>query len=323
MRVILATADWSAKHPIITITTVILLSFGLVVIGLFTNFSVDVDEDVLWTPRGTRPLSHNDWINDKSGFPTTPRRMYLLIHADGQNVVSMEAIKRSFTAFDTVRNTPKYDMVCAATATHKACEIVGVTQFWNNSVTEYEAAITTDQQLITILSNETFPDGTPVDRNTVLGFADFDASGQITSAKSFFINIDFPETTDAEAFEADALDNVLALKDAWMAEPNNIFRVEIFAERSFADEFTQAIVNDIPLVPAVFVVMSIFTCIVFFRRDWVYSRSLMGFGAVVSVLLAIMTGYGLMFVIGVPFTSMSQVSRARASCLVSHPSRAR
>jgi uncharacterized BrkB/YihY/UPF0761 family membrane protein len=62
--------------------------------------------------------------------------------------------------------------------------------------------------------------------------------------------------------------------------------------------FTRAIVDDIPLVPIVFVVMAIFTSLVFWKKDKVQSRSLLGFGAVVTVLLSIISGYGLQFLIG-------------------------
>merc|ERR1712232_359347 len=53
--------------------------------------------------------------------------------------------------------------------------------------------------------------------------------------------------------------------------------------------------------------MSMFTGLVFFRRNWVHSRVLLGSGAVCSVFLSIMVGYGILFIIGVPFTSMTQV----------------
>jgi len=38
-----------------------------------------------------------------------------------------------------------------------------------------------------------------------------------------------------------------------------LWTLEFFAERSFDDEFERAIVKDIPLVPMIFVIMSIFT----------------------------------------------------------------
>lgn len=50
---------------------------------------------------------------------------------------------------------------------------------------------------------------------------------------------------------------------------------------------------------------------VFFKKDRLYSRSFRGFCGVVSVLLGLMAGYGLMFVCGVPLTQMTQVRRIR------------
>lgn len=66
-----------------------------------------------------------------------------------------------------------------------------------------------------------------------------------------------------------------------------------------------------PLLPVVFVLMSILCVIIFSRRDAVLSRSWLGFGAVVTVLLAIIASFGLLFAIGVPFTSLTPV---RVSC---------
>jgi hypothetical protein len=77
----------SAQNPMTTIATVIILSIGLFVIGLVTNFSVDVDEDVLWTPKDSKPVQHMDWIENESGFPKVPRYFHLFFHQDGGNVL--------------------------------------------------------------------------------------------------------------------------------------------------------------------------------------------------------------------------------------------
>ena len=53
--------------------------------------------------------------------------------------------------------------------------------------------------------------------------------------------------------------------------------------------------------------MSIFTALVFWKRDKVRSQSLLGFSAVISVLLSLFSGFGLLFIIGVSFTSMTQI----------------
>ena len=53
--------------------------------------------------------------------------------------------------------------------------------------------------------------------------------------------------------------------------------------------------------------MAVFTSLIFSRRHKVLSRSLLGLAAVVSVLLSIMSGFGLIFLCGVPFTPVTQL----------------
>mmetsp|Transcript_11132 Transcript_11132/g.17036 ORF Transcript_11132/g.17036 Transcript_11132/m.17036 type:complete len:181 (-) Transcript_11132:809-1351(-) len=65
--------------------------------------------------------------------------------------------------------------------------------------------------------------------------------------------------------------------------------------------------RDIILFPCVLLLMSVFCCLIFSKRHKVESRGLLGVGAVVSVLLAIGTAYGLLFIVGVPVTAITQV----------------
>ena len=119
--------------------------------------------------------------------------------------------------------------------------------------------------------------------------------------------IALPNTDDAIDFEAKAIDAILTLRDQLKSEGGNDFHLDIYADSSFDEEFYRAIIDDIKLVPVIFIIVTIFTCYVFSRWDWVFSRSLLGFGAVASVLLSIMSGYGLVFYIGIPFTGITQI----------------
>ena len=58
-----------------------------------------------------------------------------------------------------------------------------------------------------------------------------------------------------------------------------------------------------------FVVMAILCIAVFARKDPVFSRAWLGFGAVITVLLALIASFGLLFTIGVPFTNLTPVRR--------------
>jgi len=302
----------AAANPKRTIGSILFLSIGLLVIGLLTNFDIDVDEGVLWTPENSRPIQHSNWIDNQSGFPEEPRSFVMLFHSNGDNVLGQKQVDHIFEALDAVRNLPKYDDVCAeADYVNRegvtTCEISGVTAFWNETAAIFQEQVQSDDVAIAQMSAKFYPDGTPVSQLDILGLPERDANGLLSKAQSYIVVIDLPDTDDAEAFETDALDVVQALDEKWEAESGNSFRVEVTAERSFSDEFTRAIVDDIPLVPIVFVIMSIFTCAIFFKTDKVRSRCLLGLSAVVSVFLSIATGYGLMFVSGAPFTSMTQI----------------
>jgi len=316
-KVVCWMADSAAANPKMTIAIGIVLAFELAIIGVLTNFYLEIDGDVLWTPTPSRVLSHGDYMANQAGFPSPPRFSLFSVHANGGNVLAdpQEGVQRVFTLLETVTGTAGYDNVCKeATVTMKdengdvTCGINSITKYYNYSLANFESEINNNADVLTQISQPTYPDGTPVEVKSIMGRPQYDSSNQLlTSAQIFIMNVNFPETDAAYDFEEVMLDNVLALQEQWIAETGNPYRLEVFAERSFDDEFGRAIIADIPLVPLIFVVMSIFTGLVFFRKNWVHSRCLLGFGAVCSVFLSIMVGYGIMFIIGVPFTSMTQI----------------
>eukprot|EP00980_Cylindrotheca_fusiformis_P002165 scaffold493_cov88-Cylindrotheca_fusiformis.AAC.1 len=320
-KAVVFTSDIAAKNPKTSVILGIAMALVLLVIGVFTNFSVEVDRDVLWTPTPSAVLSHGGWLADDSGFPSPPRWFMMTVHADGQNVISLadEGIERVFKALDVAVNVDGYSEVCKeATITMQdnekgetTCRIHSVTRFWNYTQESFGTQLSNweNSDVIERVSALEYPDGTPVDEMQIMGNVKRDAVGKVVSAQTFIINIAIPEVEDkALAVEERMLDILLDLQDQWDKDTGNVFRLELFGKRSFDDEFNRAIIADIPLVPLIFIVMSLFTCfIVFYKRDWVYSRCMLGFGAVCSVLFSIIFGYGLLFIIGVPFTSMTQV----------------
>eukprot|EP00934_Nitzschia_sp_Nitz4_P003895 Nitzschia sp. Nitz4//scaffold242_size29646//22986//25981//NITZ4_008053-RA/size29646-processed-gene-0.14-mRNA-1//1//CDS//3329543821//3885//frame0 len=306
---------YAATNPKRTLATIVPMSLLIVVLGMVTNFNIDVNEDTLWSPIGSYPVAHMNWINDQSGFPAYPRYFQLTVHADGQDVVSIEGVNRMFTVLDTLMDTPGYDELCLAGTVPlpdgtMTCTISSPSAFWNHSLEIFQEQVQEEQDINIAFSSEFYPDGAPVDLPGVLGHVTYDSDGIVESAPIYIMRFDLPredDETDAEDFEEVVLDKLGRIRQAWENESGNPFRLEYFADRSFSDEFERAIVKDIPLVPVVFIIMSIFTSMVFFKRDLVQSRTVVGFGAVCSVLLAIMTGYGLLFIFGVPFTSMTQI----------------
>lgn len=306
-RFLVGIAGHSARYPKTYVVSTILISLGLATAGLFTNFNLETNEDVIWTPSNSRAQSHGYWINNESGFDAEPRFFLLLIHREGSNVLELEGVKRTFEALDTIRETEGYDDLCKEFYGETPCPIYSPTKFWNDKAEEFEENISTDGEAFEALSASTFPNGEVVVQNQIIGSPTEDENGSLKGAESLRVTINLPPLPERSAdFEEKALDKLFELRDAW-TEDGSGYVVQFFCERSFPDEFERAIINDIPLVPAAFFIMSVFTCIIFWRRDWVNSRILLGFGAVTAILLALLSGYGIMFLIGVPFTSMTQI----------------
>lgn len=332
LQPIFVISDHAARNPKLYILFTIVFSLGIMVLGLFTNFTEETSDDI-WTPQNARSLSHGKWVDDDSNFPKEDRAAVIIVHRGGKNLfgddendnsLAAESARRMFLALDEWRNTDRFDELCDfsdyvhPTTGATTCQVIGASAFWNDSYDDFTAALQSagsgneNDLVMTTMSAKTYPWGGKVDFDQIIGYNSFDTdgSGLLNFGQSYVTIVLMPPESIAsesfsESFERAAIDRILDLQDAWDAEPGNTFKVEIIAERSFEDEFGRAVTGDLPLLPLVFILMSVLCIALFARRDKVLSRSWLGFGAVVTVLLAIVASFGLLFVIGVPFTSLT------------------
>ena len=78
-----------------------------------------------------------------------------------------------------------------------------------------------------------------------------------------------PDTEQGEIFQETALERLRELKRRWELEeletnPEGV-ELEFFSVYAYLVEYERALTNDMPLVPLVFYVMLLFTCVVFHR----------------------------------------------------------
>ena len=81
--------------------------------------------------------------------------------------------------------------------------------------------------------------------------------------------------------------------------------VEVLNESTLSDDLEEPVFRDLPLVYAAFGTMALFTAVSFQCKRG--SRGLLGLGAVVTVALSVITGYGVCVHAEVPITIMTQV----------------
>jgi Niemann-Pick C1 protein len=198
-----AVTSKAVSNPKRTIGAVAVLSLLLFVVGLFTNFNIDVDDDTVWTPSGARPVQRSKWIHDESGFPAETRLFFLIFHSDGDNALGQDEVKRVFRAVDAVRGLEGYDTMCADSQYvndfgDSACEMNGITAFWNDTASIFEEQVQSEGDAILALSAEYYPNGTPVSEKNIIGSPERESDGTLSSVLSYIVKMNFPDTDKAE-----------------------------------------------------------------------------------------------------------------------------
>ena len=181
----------AARYPMPVIHATSLISVALVLIGYFTNFELELDQNEFLTPTGSYPDVHAEWIrSDQSGFPLV-RPFYMVFHHDGANMLYADTMRVALEGMALVTSTPGFDDVCAQsqylnTDREPTCFISSVTTFWNHNLTlmeeqlkEWEEATTVENNLVendpeeyiySVVSQTVYPDGTPVYHEAILGY---------------------------------------------------------------------------------------------------------------------------------------------------------
>jgi hypothetical protein len=163
----------AARHPWWYIIGITCLSLTLIGLGFFTNFAIVYDHKEIFTPMGSLPALHADWIaSDASGFTPT-RPLVVMIHHLGDNVLedAIDTMRHLFTVLETITATKGFTDVCSSwdVLEDGGCKLSSATQFWNHQRDDLDADLASfetvqeqNEYVIAILSNTTFPDGTPV-----------------------------------------------------------------------------------------------------------------------------------------------------------------
>lgn len=259
-----------------------------------SNATAEVEEEVVELEDGRL-----DNTKRKYGGGTA---FNILMHADMENIFTIEGMHRAFDIIDAVRSTPKYEERCLKDDSYidvvgkNTCDIKFITKFWNHNRTYFEENIKTEDDLFRAAHAVFFPDGELVDLPFVLAEGKEDANGRPVYGECFFGWVFMKN--ERGAFEADLTEVLMETRNGWLSEPDNMYHLEFSGISAFESEAKSAIIGDIPLLPMVFIIMCAFTCMIFFKWHRVQSRTTLGIGAVVTILMSILSGYGLLFIFG-------------------------
>lgn len=312
----------AATRPWFTIAFVLILSGTLATAGFLTNYYFETLNGNVWSPLDTISRDAGHYLYHNSSFLADPLPLDFLIHKNGSSVLEAEGIERVFQVQDRVAALERYNYLCEEASKFwflGHCHIYSVADFWNESYDAFQQEVLLDESssdqdsiVASTISAAKYPTGLNVDRTQILGSykstTQDNGNELITYAASFLIRFDVPRqnhtSKPTRQFIRDAIDYMLEVKYEWEYDPNNEYRLEIFSYEAFSRGLNDAILEDLPFAPSVTFVICLFTAAVFAKcGNPVQSRSLLGCGAVLTIVCAILTGFGLMFAAGVKVTT--------------------
>ncbi|CAB9507719.1 Pick C1-like protein 1 [Seminavis robusta] len=320
-KAVVASSLFASRRPKTFVYGISFLSLALITVGFFTNFELVLEFDAVFTPTGSQPAMHKDWVYSDEGFPDTVRKIALMMHKDGGNVLTTGAMERVFLGVDTIRDTEGYNELCLQ-GTYidfegvKTCRVLSATGYFDHHELDvFQEQVHSDEELRQALSPFEFANGSPVYHDSILGNWKKDATGNLTSAQSFLVTVEIPDVDDSNAFESKMLERLDDLRREWSQKDeesgDKILEMDIITIYAYEVEYQRAIEADLWLVPLVGIMMCSFVAVTFasygFGHVHAKSRTLLGALAVLTISMSFMAGTGLMFLCGVPFTSITQI----------------
>ena len=310
----------AARHPIIYVLGMSIIALATLVIGLFTNFRILTDYEVLYAPQSSLTTSNMDWVYYESGFKDLAMPLNFIIHDHGNNIISRQGVRQIFQVLETIQNTKGFDQVCSkgqytvdfanGTGTND-CFAIAITRYWYHNRSLFEEETQSDQDVIRTLSLKKYPGGIPMEHDYVLGKYQMSKTNEteLVYAESFMGVVLLPPLAPGVTeFELEAMKNLHALRQQWQdAERmesasgylgDKTMQLDCASINSYTMEFTRAIFADLPLAIFAGVIMVAFCCLVFFKWHKVESRTLLGAAAVFTVTMSLSLGCGIMFIAG-------------------------
>jgi Niemann-Pick C1 protein len=338
-------AVWSASHPLFVVVLSLSLSICLMVTGYFTNFVMIEDEVQLWGMQGSMLLKDREWV--KNVFVPASREddanyVTILVHKNGDNVITKDGMRTVLNILDRVRNnndtgyqdfcgkygsnlcTPRRSLTCILSGISIepptiTCPIYGLTTAWLHNTTIFETMVESDDDVRLFFKSSYVAlnsDDKPwtLDLESFVSFPEFHAD-TLVAAKSLTTHIRLPREYSNRANERDVIS-----QEATMLEKNiikTLQQLHLEWEGDFAfefhsslyDEFHRDIFREILLLPVLFIVLVLLTALLSCKHsDRGFSQIFLGIGSVICVASSVLSGYGIMFVIGVPFTYLALAS---------------
>lgn len=295
-----------AKNRCYTVFVAVLVS--LICAGGLSQLRTEVRIDKAWVPEGSdavqglRSIENNfnellyDWAEVQL-IPVPGEEAEAQAVADGGGGALSKAMLRELFAIQRYVETMEVEVpetgaivtladVCLSLYANAGCTIGSPLDYWRNNVEELLA----DDDIGKTAAGVGYTNavGTETKRNEVFGSVEMSEDGsRVLRAGALRVVYNIRYLDDASAAWQRAF--VEAMHD-W---PHDVAELHVTTTKSWDDELAAAVDGDTVLFVGLLLAMMAFSTIALGRPHPVASRMMLGLGAIASVLLAILSGFGL------------------------------
>jgi len=267
------------------------------------NIKSETEGEKLWIPQNSKIVENYQWLEDNVGPDAFFARLLISSNGDDLNVLRPELIDELFQLDAQIRsivsgNNCTFDTCLCG---DQSCFVVGnIMDNWCG-YEQYRAQVLESPSVMASflegVNRDILCDGRRLSPLSMIGLPVYDDFGKIVSGTSLRVSY----ITNAE--------------DDWLHKFRKLalgfktihMKVTVLYSASLDEEVEKVVSKDIFLVAVCFMLMFVVLCFLFFRRDLVKSRMILAVCGEISILLSMLMGYGIAMVLGVPFTTLSQM----------------
>mmetsp|Transcript_1727 Transcript_1727/g.7525 ORF Transcript_1727/g.7525 Transcript_1727/m.7525 type:complete len:898 (-) Transcript_1727:418-3111(-) len=298
-----------AEQPKLTIFLILLLT-GLLGVG-WLRLDVEEREDRLFTSQDSEAQDDRDFVDDNFGASV---RFVTMFYTGDSSVNFLDSRAAILDMFDFYEDVELNDVVdngdlrdlCIISESGE-CAKESVLAFWQYNRTTF---LEDDDWVVTMSQvdqEDPFALSGQLEVDNVMGTFERDETGNLTSVRAFRFEwtieenlvTDGREESDPEAedFEEDFHDYTKDFDES----VDNAAMTSLTTWR-YDQVISETFANDGQLTAIAYVILTIYACIVMSSRSKLYSRSVLGLAAVFTVGCSVVSGFGLCFAIGIPFS---------------------
>eukprot|EP00903_Cladosiphon_okamuranus_P022061 g20288.t1 len=290
---------------LVSVVLVVACCFG------FTNFRVEDDSEDLWVPAESISKTQQSIVSEYFIENSDYASLLLESPSETDSILTKERLDALWDLHDIVVSVESgdktYKDVCSKELDGVTCELPfrGVTRYWENDRAIYDATVTTDADVLAAINVETYPNGQAVNHQADFGnTVEYDDRGN-----AYGLENDADSGTDVND---DTFDWNGEFQDAMEeAAPDFAGTLNVFylTTRSLEDALAESVSGEIGLFVATYGIMLMVVTVALGRchSGGVERRSWIGGTAIIIVVAAGISAYGLNSAFGVPFTTLSMI----------------